>query len=337
MGAGSAVRESALGSLLSSSDKSKKKRSAWNPINVVRFFRFAWRVVRNFMKNKGLLLAGAVGYNALLSVIPLFAVILVILSGVIDQGLLLDIVETELQVVFPGQATTIRATLVSFLDTSAVVGWVGFAVLLFFASIAFRMLEDAMSVIFRHHTWEQSRHPLISALIPFAYIMVIGLIIFFLTLVMGILDAVAGDGVALFGYEISVETTTSWLLRGAALLGTIALLASFYRYMPVAKVRWKLAVVGATVAAVLWEAVRTFLVWYFANISLVNVVYGSLATVIVVLLSMEVAAVIVLLGAQVIAEIEKSAEAGVPWYEEPPGPDPVTGRISTDDKTDKAA
>lgn len=320
------------------SNPDKKTRSKWNPINVIRFFTFAWRVVRNFLDNKGLLLAGAVGYNALLSVIPLFAVIVVILSGILDEGLLLDIVTTELEVVFPGQALTMRATLVSFLDSATLVGWVGFGVLLFFASIAFRMLEDAMSVIFRHHRWEQSRHPIISALIPFAYITVIGVVIFFITIATAIFDSLAGDSIKILGMAFSIETTTSWLLRGAALLGTIGLLASFYRFMPVAKVRWKLAVVGATVAAVLWEGVRTFLVWYFANISLVNVVYGSLATVIVVLLSMEVAAVIVLLGAQVIAEIEKSAEADVPWYEEPPGPEPVTGRLTRREKDkDKAA
>ena len=84
-----------------------------------------------------------------------------------------------------------------------------------------------------------------------------------------------------------------------------------------ARVRLRLALVGGLVAAALWELVRAILVYYFAHISIVGVVYGSLATVVIVLLSLEIAAVIVLLGAQVIAEIEVSAEAGIPWYEEP--------------------
>jgi membrane protein len=61
-------------------------------------------------------------------------------------------------------------------------------------------------------------------------------------------------------------------------------------------------------ATVLWEIVRHILVWYFANLSMVNVVYGSLATTIIVLLTLEVAALILLLGAQVIAELERTAE-----------------------------
>jgi uncharacterized BrkB/YihY/UPF0761 family membrane protein len=61
------------------------------------------------------------------------------------------------------------------------------------------------------------------------------------------------------------------------------------------------------------------MVYFFTNISMVNAIYGSLATVIVVLLYLEIAFVILLLGAQLIAELEASAAAGVPWYEKPPG------------------
>jgi uncharacterized BrkB/YihY/UPF0761 family membrane protein len=50
---------------------------------------------------------------------------------------------------------------------------------------------------------------------------------------------------------------------------------------------------------------------------MVNVLYGSLATVIVVLLSLEIVFVILLFGAQVIAELEASSTAGLRWYEEP--------------------
>ena len=48
--------------------------------------------------------------------------------------------------------------------------------------------------------------------------------------------------------------------------------------------------------------------WYFANLSMMNVVYGSLATAIIVLLTLEVAALILLLGAQVIAELERKSD-----------------------------
>ncbi len=77
------------------------------------------------------------------------------------------------------------------------------------------------------------------------------------------------------------------------------------------------ALVGGFVAALLWEGVRLLLVYYFANLSFVNAVYGSLATLIVVLLSLEVGAIILLLGAQVIAELERNARLGLPWHIDP--------------------
>jgi uncharacterized BrkB/YihY/UPF0761 family membrane protein len=42
--------------------------------------RFLWRVLVGFKRNQGLLLAGAVAYYTLLSVIPMLALILVGLS-----------------------------------------------------------------------------------------------------------------------------------------------------------------------------------------------------------------------------------------------------------------
>jgi uncharacterized BrkB/YihY/UPF0761 family membrane protein len=50
---------------------------------------------------------------------------------------------------------------------------------------------------------------------------------------------------------------------------------------------------------------------------MVNLLYGSLATVVVLLLFLEGAFIILLLGAQVIAELEASAAAGLPWHEQP--------------------
>jgi uncharacterized BrkB/YihY/UPF0761 family membrane protein len=50
---------------------------------------------------------------------------------------------------------------------------------------------------------------------------------------------------------------------------------------------------------------RHVLVWYFETLSRVGEVYGSLATAIVLLLSLELAATLLLLGAQVIAEYER--------------------------------
>jgi membrane protein len=87
--------------------------------------------------------------------------------------------------------------------------------------------------------------------------------------------------------------------------GEIFVLTSVYLVMPVGRLRLSHALIGGVTAAVLWEITRHVLVWYLATLSQVSVVYGSLTTAIVVLLSLEIAATLLLFGAQVIAEYEQ--------------------------------
>lgn len=282
-----------------------------------RTLKFVWRVLKRFSTNKGLLLAGAVGYNALLSVVPLLAVILFVVSLFIDESAVFGVIATELTMVLPGQSDTLVEVLQDFLAGREVFGGIAIGVLIFLSTLAFRMLEDAMHVIFRHHEVREPRHPLISWGIAFSYIMIITLALMALTVVSTTYETLASVDIEFFDARFTVAGYSTVLLKAGGFLGMVALFSSFYRVLPVARVRYRLAIVGGVVAAVLWEITRTVLVYYFASLSLINVVYGSLATVIIVLLSLEIASVILLLGAQVIAELEVTSEAGLEWWEEP--------------------
>ena len=275
---------------------------------------FLLHAVQEFWHNKGLLLAGAVGYNALISIIPLFAVVLVALSHVFDEQQLLRTITMELRTLTPGRARDIRAALEAFLEAREIIGGIGMLVLLFFSSIAFRILEDAFSVIFRHVKSQRSRPFLVSALIPYLYITAVALGLLALSILTGVLESLEQWSFDLFGRTMALEGVSTALTSVVGLASSVLLLSSIYKVMPVARIAWHRALFGGATAALLWEAVRRVLVWYFGNISLVNVIYGSLATVVIVLLSMEIAAFIVLLGAQIIAQLEINAAEGLPWY-----------------------
>src|SRR3954467_14338215 len=95
---------------------------------------FAWQVLKGFKANQGLLLAGAVAYYALLSIVPLLILTVIALSHVIDQGELLETVARYLEWLMPGQSSAIVGELAHFLDHRDVLGWVLLGTMLFFSS-----------------------------------------------------------------------------------------------------------------------------------------------------------------------------------------------------------
>ena len=273
--------------------------------------RFLLDVIKGFRDNQGLLLAGAVAYYTLLSIIPVFALVLIVLSQFLEQELLLNTVSTVLTMAAPISADVLSLHLEAFLSHWKVIGAVGILLLLFFSSLAFTVLENAMSMIFFHRRLTQQRHFMVSALLPYVYILLLAAGFLVVSLMAGWLNQHSSDTPTLIGIHFDMTRTTATVLYLLGVLGEVLLLTSIYLVMPVGQLAWTHALIGGLVATGLWELTRHGLVWYFTKLSFVSIIYGSLATTIIILLSFEFAAIILLLGAQVIAEYERIDHGGV--------------------------
>jgi YihY family inner membrane protein len=185
------------------------------------------------------------------------------------------------------------------------VGITGILFLLFFSSFAFTSLENAMSVIFFHRVAVRRRKFLISAIIPYCYIVSLAVGMLLLSFVSASLHSLDSGSITVLGWHLSFSGVESISLYLLGVIGEILLLTSTYMVMPVGRLSMRHAIIGGVTAALLWELTRHFLLWYFSTLSLVNIVYGAFASVIIILLSLEAAAIILLLGAQVIAEYER--------------------------------
>ncbi len=276
---------------------------------------FTVRTLGAFRANQGLLLAGAVAYYALLSVVPMLILVVIVLSHVVDEAELMQTLGRYLEWLVPGQSAAIVAELSRFLAHRDTIGWVLLATMLFFSSLAFTVLENAMSVIFHHRVAIRRRHFLVSALIPYAYILSLGLGLLVVTVVAGSLQAMGQERWEFLGRTRSMGGLSGALLYLLGVAGEVFVLASIYLVMPVGRLSLRHALLGAVTAALLWELSRHVLLWYFATLSQISTVYGSLTTAIAVLLSLELAATLLLMGALVIAEYERRGGAGAP-----PGP-----------------
>ena len=294
------------------------RRPGTNPLEILRHpGSFVACVLKGFRANQGLLLAGAVAYYTLLSMIPLLILMLIALSNFIDEARLFATLSEYLQFVVPGQADALVNELRHFLRNRSEVGGVLLVTMILFSALAFTVLENAMSVIFIHRVAVRRRRFIVSALLPYLFILFLAIGMVVVTVVAGKLAVLATRDITVFGVPHSLEDLSGYLLYLLGVVGEILMLTAIYLVMPVGRLSFRHAFIGGISAGLLWEITRHILVWYYGTISQVRLVYGSLATAITVMLSVEIAAVVLLLGAQVIAEYER---IGRERAETPPKP-----------------
>ena len=270
--------------------------------NPLRFIR---QIIVSFRANQGFLLSGAVAYYTLLSIVPMLALILIVLSQLTDSHQLLETTREYLSLIAPGQENNLTEQIAIVFNNWKLFGVIGLIILLFFSSFAFTMLENAMSVIFFHRAAARRRHFLISAIIPYCYIFFLALGLLVVSMVSGAINSMDEKTYTVFGQDWSLSGYTASIIYIFGVFGEVLLLTSLYLVMPTGKLALRHALIGGISATILWELTRHLLIWYFATLSMVNIVYGTFATAIIILLSLEAGAVILLLGAQVISEYER--------------------------------
>lgn len=276
-----------------------------------RAFGFIVRVARGFVVNRGFLLSGAVAYYTLLSIVPLSIIALIVLTHFMEEQQLVCTLSMYLEMVVPGYAVTLTEQVREFIGHRKAVGIIGFVGMLFFSSLAFSMLENAMSVIFSQQVRIKRRNFLLSAFIPYLYIFAMGLGIVLVSFVVGVIETLENGNLSILGWSLDLGGTTGDALYVLGIVGEVLMLTSIYLVMPTVSVRFRYALIGGMAAAFLWEITRRVLVWYYAVVSMVNVIYGSIAITVVALLSIEVVTIILLLGAQVIAELEQKRKGSL--------------------------
>jgi membrane protein len=293
--------------------------------------RFIGRVLRDFfLRNHGLLLTGSVAFNVMLSLIPLCAVLMVVFSRLFDRQLLMDSLTAEISLIAPGFVPTLTEVLDGFLDNRDVVGGIGLVTLMFFSSKAFRVLEDAFAIIFHRPLPALKRKFWVSALLPYLFILIVAAGLILITSANAVIDARVGLINRFPEIKAHVDPYIGLLIYVCGVLGLVLLFTLLYKIMPVARVSIGRALAGGFTAAVLWEITRHLLVAYFTHVSVMNAIYGSMTTLIVVFLTMEAAALILLLGAQVIAELQHNADSGLAWHEDPDRHTPAIEAIAPD-------
>jgi membrane protein len=263
----------------------------------------AWRVYDDIQNDRVLLIAAGVTFYGLLAVFPATAAVvslyglfadassinehLRLMSGFLPQGALQVIGDQVKRIASHGSGTLGFA----FLGTLALSLWG--------ANAGTKAIFDALNIIYKEHEKRS-----------FIALTLRSLLFTFAGIVLALM-ALAGVVVAPVALKLLGIPGTSWtavlsLLRWPVLYLVILLaLACLYRYGPSrTHPKWRWVTWGSAIAAAIWLIGSLLLSWYVANFGTYNATYGSLGAVIGFMVWMWLSTAIVLLGAEINAEME---------------------------------
>lgn len=254
-------------------------------------------------------IAAGVTFYSLLSIFPAIAALVAVYGLVADPASIAQRIESMGSVLPGGAIEVIRdqITRISSHSGRTVVALiVGLAASLWSANGGVKALIDALNVVYR----VEDRRGLIK-LNAVSLLFVIGGILAALLA----LTAIVALPVALKHVGMGEETKLIVSAgRWPALLVLVALaLALVYRFGPDReRVRWRWITWGSALASVAWLIASFGFSWYAANFGSFNKTYGSLGAVVGFMVWLWISAIVVLMGAELDAVLERRRAADVP-------------------------
>lgn len=280
----------ALGTVLSMRNR-ERLNTGW----LKREFDLLVRTAKKALHDHAKDLAAAIAFWAFFSIFPLligiFSAAGYLLRSADLQGRIYEVVID----MFPGSEGLVRDNLDAVIQYRGTMSWVGIVGLLWTASKGFgaitRAVNRAIGAKRPHHfLLSKVRYFLMAIAVLVLAITSIGITIAFEV----VLESSAL--VQLFELEeVEASRLKSWALSLGLIFLTFALL---YKLAPYVKVSWRQVVPGALLATALFEIVRTVFVVYLDQIAHFEAIYGSLSSIIVLLLWLYLSAVILVLGAE---------------------------------------
>jgi membrane protein len=264
-----------------------------------------YRVFRNFSRDDGSHMAAGVAYYAIFSLFPLalgtIAIASIFVSPDDVQDSVLSFFQEQLGA---GTEALVTSNIEALLSARGAVGIVALLTLFWASRAVFGAVHRVMN-----RAWKVTEPP------------------HFLTYQIAQIGAAFGVAVVFMASATigpagrALASRTEFLfgvqIPWAALFTILPLILSalmflmIYVVVPDAKVRWRDAIPAAILATVLFEVAKGGFAYYLSNLSSLDLVYGSVTTVVALMLFLYIVSMVLVLGAELSSEYNKSSRAGL--------------------------
>jgi len=264
---------------------------------------FASSLLKDFGKNQGYLLSGALAFYILLSLIPFLILTVIILANIIDEASLLEIISHQLSGLFPAAMDSFVSQVQRAYSSRTLFGYFGTISIIIFSSLIFRTLQKIMKIIFPRSRTRRLR--LRSIVIPYLYMLVFLLISFVFSVLSTTIETINQTDWSIFSITLDISPLVGNLTQILILLTNFSLLVLFYKIFPQVKIKWKHAIYAGFFVGLIWMTAKQILLYFFQHFSSVGIIYGTLSSFFILLISLEIFSLVLLFGAQFIATYQQ--------------------------------
>ena len=255
-----------------------------------------WRAIMNF-KNHGMRQAAALSYYAVFSVFPLTLLLSVVISEVVGPTVAVQQISDGLRLFLPAESETIDVIMRSIsqaLDQSGSFGFIALIGLIWSALGLFSNLTTSLDIIFQvpssRSMWRQR---VLAFLMTFILILLI-MASFVTSGLLRLLDA------------LLISNPSVWISIGTFFLPlglNVVIFVLLFRYVPSRHVNWDAIWPAAIFGAIGLELAKALFAMYLANFANYQIVYGSIAAVIILLFWAYLTACIFLISAELCSQL----------------------------------
>jgi membrane protein len=272
-----------------------------SPITLVK------RTVKDFLDDDMLTYASALSYQVLFSLFP-FVIFLIALLGFLQLSSFFEWLRGHAEVMLPEEAMGQVNNVIGELQKQKS-GLLSFGVIfaIWTASAAVRATMNALNVAYdvkeARPAWK---------LYPLSIIYTVGIAV--MLILAAALMIVGPQAVQWISQQVGMEqlfvTLWAWLRWPVALLLMMLAVATLYYVAPNVEQKFRFLTPGAVLAVVIWIIASLGFSFYVSNVGDYSAMYGSIGTIIVLLMYFFISAAVFLFGAELNAVIEHEAPTG---------------------------
>ncbi len=261
--------------------------------------------IDRFMADTCMSHAAALSFYVVLSIIPLMFVVVSVGSYIVGStGRFFAYAVSIMRQFIPDVSPAIINDMHNIIERRSTIGIIGFVFLLFASDLAVLEAKRSLDVIFR---LEKRRNPLFIKGKSMVAILLSGLVVSLLFIITPVFRV-------LIKLDLPVLSRTLYVMafivssHAFAFLMVFLLFTAAYSFLPSKRIAREYSLMAGALTTVLWTIVRVLFSWYIMHHSNINIVYGSLAAIIITILWVYYTSLIFLFSAELVSSVRERKE-----------------------------